>query len=125
MQAGVHGKQTFEDLRIWQNARLFVVHVYSDFKSGTPGTRDLAFRTQLQRAAISVMSNIAEGFERASVNEFAHFLDIAKGSCGEVRSLYYSAEDLKYASPVVARLRREAADRLARGIEAFRRRLRS
>ena len=57
--------------------------------------RDYSFRDQMRRAALSVMNNISEGFERRTPKDFAHFLDIAKGSAGEVRSMTYAAEDLK------------------------------
>jgi len=79
--------ENFEDLRIWQDARALVKQVYSDMCK----IRDYGFRDQIQRAGISVMNNIAEGFERHSDIEFARFLDIAKGSAGEVRSMYYAA----------------------------------
>lgn len=59
-------------------------------------SQDFALRDQLRRAAVSVMSNIAEGFERGSKVEFARFLRIANGSCGEVRSQLYVARDLDY-----------------------------
>ena len=88
--------KTFEELRIWQQARVLVKNIYSNFKAGTIGHKDFGFREQLQRAAVSVMNNIAEGFERGSKADFARFLDIAKGSCGEVRSMLYIAYDLNY-----------------------------
>jgi four helix bundle protein len=82
---------TFEELWIWQQSRVLVRDVYRDFRPQTPGCRDYGFRNQLQPAALSVMNNIAEGFERFTDADFARFLDIAKGSCGEVRSMYYGA----------------------------------
>jgi len=78
--------KSFEDLRIWQEARVLVREVYTDFKD----SRDFGFRDQIQRAAVSIMNNTAEGFERRSDADFARFLDIAKGSSGEVRSMYYT-----------------------------------
>ena len=79
----------FEDLWIWQQARELVRAVYLDFGEGTPAARDFGFRGQIHTAATSIMNNIAEGFERTTRREFQRFLDIAKGSCGEVRSMYY------------------------------------
>ena len=87
--------KTFEDLRIWQQARILVKEIYQDFSHGR-GSRNFGFHEQIQRVGISIMNNIAEGFERKTDIEFARFLDISKGSCGETRSMYYTAEDLGY-----------------------------
>lgn len=116
---------SFEELWIWQQARALVRQVYSDFCAGTPGGRDFGFRDQIQRAAISIMNNIAEGFERESDAEFARFLEIAKGSCGEVRSMYYAAEDLGYPAHVPADERRSDAKQIAAGIWSLRTHLKS
>ena len=86
----------FEDLTIWQDARQLSKEIYSIFMIKGLAQRDYGFRDQLQRAALSVMNNIAEGFERSSKADFARFLDIAKGSCGEVRSMLYVTSDLGY-----------------------------
>ena len=110
----------FEELRVWQQARLLVRAVYSDFESAP---RDYSFRDQIQRAALSIMNNIAEGFERASPKEFSRFLEIAKSSCGEVRSMYYVAQDIRYITIECAQLRRQHAAGIAQGIEAFRKHL--
>ena len=87
------GYKSFEDLWIWQEARELVKLIYQDFGPGTPGCKDWGFKNQIQDAGVSIMNNIAEGYERTSNAEFARFLDIAKGSCGEVRSMLYSALD--------------------------------
>jgi len=84
--------ERFEDLVVWQKARELSAHVYHDYRT----LNDYGFRDQIQRATLSVMNNIAEGFDRKGNKEFAHFLFIAKGSCAEVRSMLYLAEDLKY-----------------------------
>lgn len=86
--------ERFEDLQIWQDARSLANCVYDAFVD----CRDYAFRDQIQRAATSAMNNIAEGFERRTSKDFGHFLDIAKGSSGEVRSMLYLAEDRRYIS---------------------------
>ena len=90
--------EKFEDLRIWQSARLLVSWIYRQFAA----SKDYSFRDQIQRASISVMNNIAEGFERGTKKDFARFLDQAKGSAGEVRSMLYAAEDLSYLTAVLA-----------------------
>lgn len=83
---------TFEDLTIWKESRILVSKIYQLLKSNS----DFGFRDQIQRASVSVMNNIAEGFERQSNKEFARFLYISKASCGEVRSMLYVAQDLNY-----------------------------
>lgn len=82
----------FEDLKAWQTARQLVRVVYGVAKHADL-LRDFGLRDQLQRAAVSVMTNIAEGFERTGVSEKAQFYNIARASCGEVRSLLYVVED--------------------------------
>jgi four helix bundle protein len=112
--------RSFEDLWIWQTARVLVKDVYSDFGGDSAAGRDFAFQNQIRRAAMSVMNNIAEGFERGSNADFANFLRISRGSCGEVRSMFYTAEDLGYAAAASAIERREKLKQLAVGIEALR-----
>jgi len=109
----------FEDLRIWQDARIQAVSLYRDFGIGMPSGSDFGCRDQIQRSGVSVMNNIAEGFERHRAAEFAHLLTIAKGSCGEVRSMLYLAEDLQSLAPEVAHSRRERARQLSKGIESL------
>ena len=109
----------FEDLWIWQQARTLVRDIYTDFGKGTPGGQDFGFRSQIQKAGISIMNNIAEGFERKSDVEFARFLEISKGSCAEVRSMYYPAEDLNYVTNQIAIHRREKSKQLSAGISAL------
>lgn len=117
--------ERFEDLRIWQDARDQVKSCYRCLGVGTSGSKDYSFRDQMQRAAISVMNNIAEGFERKTPKDFAHFLDQAKGACGEVRSMLYVAEDLAYLTPESASEMREKTARIPSGIAAFTTHLRS
>lgn len=85
----------FEDILAWQNARVLLKKIYKFTSAGAAG-RDFDYKSQIRRAAVSIMSNIAEGFERGNRKEFARFLEIAKGSSGEVRSLLYVALDLEY-----------------------------
>jgi len=108
----------FEDLWVWQEARELVRQVHSDVRN-TDASKDFAFRDQIQRATLSVMNNVAEGFERSTNLDFARLLDIAKGSCGEVRSLYYVAEDLGYLSARQAQQRRDVTKRLAAAIASL------
>jgi four helix bundle protein len=87
----------FEDLTSWQKARELNRLVYQVSKNGT-FAKDYGLRDQIRRASISVMSNIAEGFERGGDKEFIQFLSNAKGSCGEVRCQLYAALDENYLS---------------------------
>ena len=85
----------FESLEVWQKARKMVPWLYALTAHGGL-SKDFALRDQMRRAAISVLSNIAEGFERGGNREFAQFLYIAKGSAGELRAQVYVAADLNY-----------------------------
>ena len=87
--------QHFEDLDIWKLARELTTKVYAETKQG-PFSKDFGLRDQIRRSTVSVMSNIAEGFERGGNKEFYQFLSIAKGSCGEVRCQLYIAGDQNY-----------------------------
>jgi len=90
--------QNFEELVIWQEARKMCKQVYAFFKNN----KDYGFKDQIQRAAFSIMNNIAEGFDRSKSSkdnkQFLSFLNIAYGSCGEVKSMLYIAQDLNYLS---------------------------
>ena len=88
---------TFEDLIAWQKARELTREIYKVTKNGE-FKKDFGLRDQIQRACVSIMSNIAEGFDRASRAEFHQFLVIAKGSCAEVKSQLYVAFDVGYIS---------------------------
>ena len=87
--------ERFEDINAWKTSREVVKLVYEMTKS-EPFCKDFALVNQIRRAAISVLSNIAEGFERDGNKEFVNFLAIAKGSCGEVRAQLYVAFDQGY-----------------------------
>lgn len=84
--------QRFTDIRAWQSARELVRLVYSASSDGAL-TRDFALRDQLRRAAISTMTNIAEGFSRGSDPDFARFLDFSRASATEVQSLLFACLD--------------------------------
>jgi four helix bundle protein len=83
--------QRFEDLNVWQLARELVGDIYKLFEKN----RDFDFKSQIQRAAVSIMNNIAEGFERGQIakdnKQFINFLNFSYGSCGEVKSMMYIA----------------------------------
>lgn len=87
--------ESFEDLLVWQKGMEIVKQVYLISKEGEL-CRDFALRDQLRRGAISIPTNIAEGFERASRKEYVNCLNYAKGSTGEVRSLLNVAFELGY-----------------------------
>jgi four helix bundle protein len=87
--------ESFEDLRVWQAGIQLVKSVYLVTNDGGL-TKDFGLRDQLRRAAVSIPTNIAEGFERASRKEYLQFLNIAKGSAGEVRSLLRVALEVGY-----------------------------
>ena len=87
--------QRFEDLIAWQRARELTGLIYQVSRQGA-FSKDFGLRDQIQRAVVSIMSNIAEGFERGKRTEFHQFLSTAKASCAEVRSLLYVAHDAAY-----------------------------
>jgi four helix bundle protein len=90
--------ETFEDLHVYQRARELANTVYAVTKGSDFG-RDYGLIDQIRRAAVSILSNIAEGFERGSKTEFIQFLYIAKASCGEVRAQLQIATDQNYIAP--------------------------
>ena len=87
--------KNFEDLEIWKDARALTREIYQLTREPR-FSKDFALRDQIRRATVSIMSNIAEGFERGGNQEFIQFLYIAKASCGEVRSQLYVAVDQSY-----------------------------
>jgi hypothetical protein len=112
--------EKFEDLDIWKESRRLNKLIYSSLAD----CRDYSFRDQMRRAALSVMNNISEGFERRTPKDFAHFLDLAKGSAGEVRSMTYAAEDLKILRNDIAIGLRADYETLSKRIAAFQKHLR-
>ena len=87
--------ERFEDLVAWQKAKVLAKEVYAVTHAGK-FLKDFGLSSQIQRAAVSVMSNIAEGFERGSKADFHRFIIIAKASCAEVRSQLYIAYEIYY-----------------------------
>lgn len=83
-----------ENLYIWQESRVVVNRIYHMMREN----RDFGFRDQIQRASVSIMNNIAEGYDSGSDAKFINFLNIARGSCSEVRSMLYLCEDFNYCS---------------------------
>jgi len=88
---------SFEDLKVWQDTRKFVKSIY-ELTASESFKKDFGLKDQIQRAAVSIMNNIAEGFERNNNKEFVIFLKYSKGSAGEIRSMLYVALDLNYIS---------------------------
>ena len=84
--------ERFEDIQSWQLAKELCIKLYAKFRD----SKDYGFKDQILRAAVSIMNNIAEGFERHTKNEFIQFLFIARGSAGEVRSMLYLALELNF-----------------------------
>jgi four helix bundle protein len=85
----------FEEMPVWQDARKLTTLIYT-WTQREKFARDFGLRDQIQRSAVSIMSNIAEGYERATRKDFLLFISYAKGSVGEVRSQLYIGFDLKY-----------------------------
>ena len=109
----------FEDIKAWQEARVLVKMVYEAAKSNKGFGNDYKFKEQIQSAAVSIMSNIAEGFSRRSTKEFTQFLFIAKGSIAEVQSQLYIALDQGYISREEFNEIYPKSDEVARLISGF------
>jgi four helix bundle protein len=111
--------ERFEDLIAWQKARELTRLIHQICRQSQIG-KDFGLRDQIQRACVSIMSNLAEGFERSSLGEFRQFISVAKGSCGEARSLLYVCLDVGYLDqPNFSRLM-NLAEEVARIIGALR-----
>jgi four helix bundle protein len=112
------GIQRFEDIEAWKGTRTLTKKIYEI--TGRPRfSRDFALRDQMRRAAVSVVSNIAEGFSRQTDQEFVQFLYIAKGSMSEVQSQLYVGLDLGYLDESEFSQCYAAADQVARLISGF------
>jgi four helix bundle protein len=84
--------QSFEDLEVWQRGCRLAVDIFETFSA----CRNFTMQDQVQRAALSISSNVAEGYERDSNKEFVRFLNISKGSCGELRTQLYISRKLRF-----------------------------
>ncbi len=105
----------FEDLICFSKARDLTKHIYKEFKD----CKDFGFKDQITRASVSVLSNIAEGFERGTKSEFLNFLYIAKGSAGEVRAQLYVALDASYLNLETFKYLNNLASECSRLIQSF------
>ena len=110
--------EAFEDLHVYQRARELTNAVYAQTRDGD-FARDRGLVDQIRRATVSVMSNIAEGFERGSTTEFIQFLYIAKGSCGEVRAQLMIAADQGYIRQIEYERLRDLARRVSGMLSNF------
>src|SRR5712671_1494123 len=110
--------ERFEDIVAWQKARVLTREIYASTRVG-PFTKDFGLKGQIQRASVSSMANIAEGFERGGDNEFIQFLSTAKGSSGEVKSHLYVALDQDYVSSKTFDQLYAKADEVSRLIGGF------
>ena len=105
--------ERFEDLECWQEARILVNMVYKAIDNSERFKKDYRFRDQITAAAVSSMSNIAEGFSRKSNKEFSQFLFISKASASEIQSLLYVAEDQNYIDKKTFTTIYQQADKIA------------
>jgi len=105
----------FEEIIAWQKAQSLTFSLYKDFKD----CRDFSFKDQIIRATVSIMNNIAEGFERQTNTELKRYLYIAKGSSGEVRSMLYLALELKYITEINFKTYYSITEEISRLLSGF------
>jgi four helix bundle protein len=110
--------QKFEDILAWQKARELAKEIYAQTRTGV-FAKDFGLRDQIQRASVSIMGNIAEGFDRGGDKEFTQFLSISKGSCGEVKSHLYVALDQRYVNSTQFDQLYNSADEVGRLLAGF------
>ncbi len=111
--------KSFKDILAWQKAQTLTIEIYQEFRE----CRDFGFRDQIQRASISIMNNIAEGYAKRSDKSFKNFLFIAKGSAAEVESMLLIAESLGYLSLEKQKVLIEKIEEVSRLITGFIRKL--
>jgi four helix bundle protein len=105
--------ENFEDLRVWQTARTLTNAIYEHTDTGA-FSKDFGLRDQIQRAVVSIMSNVAEGFESRTQSQFIHYLGQAKASAGEVRCQLYVANDQDYLTEAEFEELYDQAEKVAR-----------
>jgi len=110
--------ERFEDILAWQKARVLTKEIYASTRIGL-FAKDYGLRDQVQRASVSTMANIAEGFERGGDREFVQFLSNSKGSCGEVKSHLYVALDQGYVTQLSFDQLYAKADEVGRLVGGF------
>ena len=110
--------ERFEDIIAWQKARVLTKEIYASTRIGQ-FARDYGLKDQIQRASVSTMANIAEGFERGGDREFIQFLSNSKGSCGEVKSHLYVALDQGYVPQISFDQLYGKADEISRLVSGF------
>jgi len=107
--------KSFEELIVWQKAQDLAVTIYQQLAE----LKDFGFKDQIQRAAVSISNNIAEGFDRNTNKEFVRFLYIAKASSAEVKSMLYLAERLDYLEVGICQELRDKADEISKMIRGL------
>jgi four helix bundle protein len=112
------GITKFEDIEAWQTARILTRLIYKYSDQGA-FAKDFGLKDQIRRASVSVMSNIAEGFESRTDSQFLNYLGHARGSAGEVRSQLYIALDLNYISQQQFLEVSDLADKASRQLRRF------
>ena len=114
------GLLDFEEMEVWQDAQDLAVEIYDDLSQ----VRDYSFSDQLKRASVSINNNVAEVAERETDTDFARFLDIAKGSTGEVRSMYRLGVRLEHFNKETADRRTKQCTHISKQLAGFARYLR-
>lgn len=110
--------KSFEELDVWQKARLFASVIYAHTTAGN-FSKDFGLKDQINRSSGSIMDNIAEGFERGGTREFLMFLSYAKGSAGETRSQIYRAYDRGYLEESVFNSLKNESMSISKGLSGF------
>jgi len=110
--------ERFEDLEVWKLSRELVKSIYN-ISDKDKFWGDYGLANQMQKSSVSIMSNIAEGFERGNNKEFVYFLNVAKGSCGELRSQLYVSLDLGYISEDDFHRNIEMSEKISKSISGF------